>query len=103
MVGEVLRADTVPGMIEVPVLQEIKLHLPNTKGKSGGTISSATHVAVTEEDIFSILLCPRTQMGSRKSRDALEVMKKSINRVICLLLLCFQMIFSKLGDLNYGT
>lgn len=52
MVGEVLRADTVPGMIQVPVLQEIKLHLPNTKGKSGGTISSAAHVAVTEEDIF---------------------------------------------------
>lgn len=69
----------MPGMLQAPDLQEIKLHLPNTEGKSGDTISSAAHVAFSEEDIFSVLICPRTQTGSRKSCDCLGSYEKSIN------------------------
>lgn len=73
LVGEVLRADIMTGIMQVPAPQGIKLHLPNTEGKSGGTISSVAHVAATEENIFSVLLCPRTQMASRKSCDCLGI------------------------------
>lgn len=68
----------MPGVMQVPVLQEIKLYLPNTEGKSGDTISSVAHVAVTEEDIFSVLLCATTQTGPRRSCDCLGSYEKSV-------------------------
>jgi len=53
----------------------MKLHLLNTEGKSGGTISPATHVVVTEQFLGNAG-ASKTEWFTRKSCDCLGSYKK---------------------------